>query len=132
MIQAERPFPCLLKKTKGGSVYRVEWKGTLAYLAPDKGIRNPGLENPNYNLRNPESHQSSESEIQVLLTRNLESSSWNPESIAWNPKFMTVLDSLTWDDLPFQNLALTLTFVSPQFILFNLPITCPQSLWNLK
>ena len=125
MIQAERPFPCLLKKTKGGSVYRVEWKGTLAYLAPDKGIRNPGLEIPNYNLRNPESHHSSESEIQVLLTRNLESSSWNPE-------FMTVLDSLTWDDLPFQNLALTLTFISLQFILFNLPITCPQSLRNLK
>ena len=49
-------FPCLLKKTKGGSVYRVEWKGAIAYLAPCKGIRNPGLENPNYNLRNPESH----------------------------------------------------------------------------
>lgn len=25
---------------------------------------------------------------------------------------MTVLDSLTWDDLPFQNLALTLPFIS--------------------
>ena len=32
--------------------------------------------------------------------------------MAWNPEFMTVLDSLTWDDLPFQNLALTLPFIS--------------------
>ena len=90
----------------------VEWKGALAYLAPCKGIRNPGLENPNYNLRNPESHLSSESDIQVLLTKNPESNSRNPESIAWNPEFMTVLHSLTWDDLHFQNLALTLPFIS--------------------
>ena len=36
-----------------------------------------------------------ESGIQVTLTKNVESSTWNPESIAWNPESKTVLDSLT-------------------------------------
>ena len=37
-----------------------------------------------------------ESGIQVPLTKNPESSTWNLQSMAWNPESKTVLDSLTW------------------------------------
>ena len=39
------------------------------------------------------------SRVQVRLTKNLESSAWNPESTVWNPKCKTVLDHLAWSDL---------------------------------
>ena len=44
------------------------------------------------------SHLRLESEIQVPLTKNPESSCWNLESTAWNPESRTVLDSLIWGD----------------------------------
>ena len=44
------------------------------------GIWNPGLWNPEYSLRNPESHLRLESTIHVPLTKNPESKTWNPES----------------------------------------------------
>ena len=37
--------------------------------------------------------------IQVPLTKNPESSTWNPEYTALNPKSNAVLDFLTWGDL---------------------------------
>ena len=46
------------------------------------GVRNPGLWNPEFSSRNPESR------IQAPLTRN-------PESTAWNLESKTVLDYLT-------------------------------------
>ena len=48
------------------------------------GIRYPGLWNPEYSSKNPESY------------KGLESSSWNPESTAWNPESKFVLDSAAW------------------------------------
>ena len=44
------------------------------------GIWNPGLWNPEYSLRNQESHLRLESTIHVPLTKNPESKTWNPES----------------------------------------------------
>ena len=50
-----------------------------------------------FGSRNLESHQrSSESGIQVPLTKNPDYSTWNPESTVWNPECKTVLDSLIW------------------------------------
>ena len=40
------------------------------------GIWNPGFWNPEYNSRNP---------LQLPLTNNLESRTWNLESTEWNP-----------------------------------------------
>ena len=58
----------------------------------------PGLWNPEYSQRNPESHNGLKPGIQVPLTKDPESSTWNLESTAWNPvQFIkTVLDWLTW------------------------------------
>ena len=57
---------------------------------PESGkLRNPGLWNLEYSLRNPESHLRLETGIQVPLTKsgiqNLESTAWSPESktISW-------------------------------------------------
>ena len=44
------------------------------------GTQNPGLWNPLFNLRNPESRQLLQSGIQVPLTRNPKSTACNPES----------------------------------------------------
>ena len=57
---------------------------------PDSGIReifacgiwNPGLWNPEYSSRNPESHQRLKSGIQIPLTKNLESGIQNPR-LSW-------------------------------------------------
>ena len=72
-----------------------------AILSGAGGIQNPGLWNPEYSWRNPESHWRLESRIQVPLTKNLESSTWNLESTAWNPESKTVLDFLTWGEPPY-------------------------------
>ena len=65
------------------------------------GIGNPGFWKKEYSSRNPESTVdcNRESISQLPLTKNLESSIWNPESKAWNPESQTVLDSITWGDL---------------------------------
>ena len=65
------------------------------------GIWNPGLWNPEYNSKNPESFQRLKSGIQVPLRKNPESSTWNLESTAWNPESKRVLDSLTLGDRNF-------------------------------
>ena len=64
-------------------------------------IGNPGLWNveSRIQLKESESHQQLESEIQVPQIKNPESSIWSPESTAWNPECKTVLDSLTWGEL---------------------------------
>ena len=60
------------------------------------GMGNPGLwngeyssRNPEYSSRNPEPYYRLKSGIQVLLTKN-------PESSAWNPESKTGLDCLPW------------------------------------
>ena len=62
---------------------------------------NPGFWKTEYSSRNPESTDdcNRESISRLPLTKNLESSIWNPESTAWNPESQTVLDSITWGDL---------------------------------
>ena len=47
-------------------------------------------------LKESGSYKRLESRIQVPLTKNPESSTWNLESTAWNPESKTVLDSVTW------------------------------------
>ena len=54
------------------------------------GIQNPGLWNPKYSLRNPESHKRLESVIEVPLTRmhylESESTAWNQHPrLSWIP-----------------------------------------------
>ena len=39
-----------------------------------------------------------ESGIPVSLTKNFESSTWNPQSTASNPEFKTITDFLAWGD----------------------------------
>ena len=65
------------------------------------GFGNPGFWKTEYSSRNPESTNdcNRESITQLPLTKNLESSIWNPESKAWNPDSQTVLDSITCGDL---------------------------------
>ena len=37
--------------------------------------------------------------IQVLSTKNLESNNWNVKSTAWNPESKTTLDYITWREI---------------------------------
>ena len=46
------------------------------------GIRNAGLRNPEYSSRIRNPTERLESGVQVSLTKNTESSTWNPESMA--------------------------------------------------
>ena len=61
------------------------------------GIQNPGLWNLEYSSRDLESHQRLESRIQVPLTKNLESSTWNLESGIRNLSWHGILNlRLNW------------------------------------
>ena len=46
-----------------------------------RGIRNPMIWNPEYSLRNPETHKRLESRMQVPLTKI-----WNPVPVIKNPR----------------------------------------------
>ena len=60
------------------------------------GILNPGLRNPEYSSRIPESNNDRGLESSLHWQRIQNPAPGNPESTAWNPESKTVLDSLTW------------------------------------
>ena len=106
------------------SLLRIFWNALVIHCAwyytdcsmwgnPDSGIQEIfacGIQTPEaqaleseYSSRNPEFHSRMESEIHVALTKNLKSSTWNPEFTAWNLEFKTVLDPLTRGDTVVEN-----------------------------
>ena len=62
-----------------------------------RGIRNPGLWNPEWSSSTPKSHEGMESRTQFHWKR-LESSTRNPQSTEWDPESKTVFFSLTSGD----------------------------------
>ena len=74
-------------------------KRKLSCLPPHirvSGFRNPGLWDPEFNSRKPESRQRLESGIQAALTtKNLETSTWNPKSTTCIILIIFCCDNLT-------------------------------------
>ena len=71
---------CDICKTNVTSLKGNADSGILILEIFASGIRNPGLWNPEYSSRNPESLLRLESGIQIPLTNRPESNIWNPES----------------------------------------------------